>query len=190
MTATPENDDDLTPEASRHTPPSNANKPNATSDETPHGVFARTRDGIGHARGAVVDAYASGRDRAADAYATAREKARAAGRSATDSLDTNPLAALLGGLALGAVIGALLPRTSREAKVLGAVGEKLQGAAREAADAAREAGRDKLAELGISHDHAREAIKSMIDGVIAAAASAGSAAMESARKPPSDDDKA
>ncbi len=179
MTATPVNDDDATPEV---------NRPN--NSDTAHSVLSRARDGIGHARGAVADAYASGRDRAADAYATAREKARAAGRSATDSLDTNPMAVLFGGLAIGAAIGALLPRTERETKVLGAVGEKLQGAAREAAGAAREAGRDKLAELGISHDHARDAIKSMIDGVIAAVGSAGAAAVDATRKTPSDDGKA
>ncbi len=190
MTATPDNDDDNTPEARRPTSSNDGDTANAASGGTTHGVFTRARDGIGHARGAVADAYASGRDRAADAYATAREKARSAGRSATDSLDTNPMAAVVGGLALGAVIGALLPRTEREAKVLGAVGDKLHAVAREAADAAREAGRDKLAELGISHDHARDAIKSMIDGVIAAAGSAGTAAMDATRKTASDDRKA
>jgi len=190
MTATPDNDDDATPAASRPIPLNGSSTAGTASDETGHGVLARARDGIGHARGAVADAYASGRDRAADAYATAREKARAASHSATESLDTNPMVALLGGLALGAVIGALLPRTEREVKVLGAVGDKLHDAAREAADAAREAGRDKLAELGISRDHARDTIKSIIDGLITAAGSAGAAAMDSARKTPLDDGKA
>lgn len=190
MTATPDNDDDLIPEAGRPTTSSDESKAGAASSDSTSGAFARARDGIGHARGAVADAYASGRDRAADAYATAREKARAATHSATESLDSNPLGALLGGLALGAVIGALLPRTERENKVLGAVGDKLQGAAREAAGAARDAGRSKLAELGISGDHARDTLRSVIDGVIAAVSSASTAAMDTARKPPADDEKA
>ncbi len=188
MTATPDNDD-TAPTAAHHAIRDGIDNARSQVNEATHKAIARTKDGLDQARGAVADAYASGRDRAADAYATAREKARTAGRSAADSLDSNPMAALLGGLAIGAIVGALLPRTEREAKVLGAMGEKLQGAAREAADAAREAGRDKLAELGLNRDHARDAIKSIIDGVIAAAGTAGSAAIERARKSQSDDDK-
>ena len=158
MTANPDKDDDAAP--ARHA----------------------IRDGIDHARSAVADAYANSRDRAADAYATAREKARVAGRSAAEGLESNPMAALLGGLAIGAMVGALLPRTEREAKMLGAASEKLHGAAREAVDAAREAGREKLSELGLDRDHARDAIKSLLDGVIAAVGTAGTAAMDTARK--------
>jgi len=151
MTANPDKDDDAAP--ARHA----------------------IRDGIDHARSAVADAYANSRDRAADAYATAREKARVAGRSAAEGLESNPMAALLGGLAIGAMVGALLPRTEREAKMLGAASEKLHGAA-------REAGREKLSELGLDRDHARDAIKSLLDGVIAAVGTAGTAAMDTARK--------
>jgi hypothetical protein len=159
-------------------------------NETARGAYARTRDGIDQARGAMSDAYAAGRDRAADAYASAREKARSAGRSAADTLDGNPMAAVLGGIAIGAAIGALLPRTRRESKVLGAVGEKLHGAAHEATEAAKAAGRDKLAELGISQDKAREVMKTLLDGLIATVGTAGTAAVDSARKARGDTDKA
>ncbi len=151
-------------------------------NEAAHSAYTRTKDGLEQARGAVSDAYAASRDKASDAYATAREKARSAGRSAAQGIDTNPMAALLGGLAIGAAIGALLPRTERESKVLGAVGEKLHGAAHEASEAAKAAGRDKLAELGISQDKAREVMKSLLDGAIAAIGTAGTAAVDSARK--------
>jgi hypothetical protein len=144
-------------------------------NEAARGAYTRTKDGIDQARGAVSDAYAAGRDRAADAYATAR-------RSAADGIEANPVAVLLGGLAVGAVIGALLPRTDRESKVLGAVGDKLHGAAHEATQAARAAGRDKLAELGISQDKARDVMKTLLDGLIAAAGTASSAAVNSTRK--------
>jgi ElaB/YqjD/DUF883 family membrane-anchored ribosome-binding protein len=173
MTATPDNDDHVSPAA--------ADLLHA-GGEAAHRVLARTKDGLDQARGTVADAYASSRDRATDAYATAREKVRAAGHSATETLDSNPVAVLLGGLVIGAVIGALLPRTGQESKALGAVGEKLHGAAREAADAAREAGRSKLAEFGISRDQARETIKSLFDGLIAAAGTAGTAALDRAQK--------
>lgn len=146
-----------------------------------HDVAERTRDGIDQARDAVNDAYASTRDRASQAYASAREKARSAGQTAADGLEGNPLVVLAGGIAIGAVIGALLPRSEREAKVLGEVGERVRSATREAIEAAKDAGRDKLDELGLNRDHARDTMKSLIDGVIAAAGSAGTAAVERAR---------
>jgi ElaB/YqjD/DUF883 family membrane-anchored ribosome-binding protein len=181
MTANPDSESEDTT-AARHAIRDGIDNARAHVNDAAQSALTRTKDGLEHARGAVSEAYSSSRERAAGAYATAREKARSAGRSAADGMDQNPLAALLGGLALGAVIGALLPRTEREGQLLGAAGEKIRGAAREAGSAAREAGQEKLAELGISRDHARDTIKSLLDGVIAAAGHAGSAAVESARK--------
>src|ERR1700756_3398703 len=102
MTATPDNDD-TAPTAAHHAIRDGIDNARSQVNEATHKAIARTKDGLDQARGAVADAYASGRDRAADAYATAREKARTAGRSAADSLDSNPMAALLGGLAIGAI---------------------------------------------------------------------------------------
>lgn len=153
------------------------------ASDAAHAALERTKDGLEQARDIVVDAYGSSREKAAEAYAAARERAKTAGKSATEGLETNPIAALIGGIAVGVVIGALLPRTERETQALGVVGEKLQGAAREAADAAKDAGRDKLAELGLSREQARDTVKSLLDNILAAAASAGTAAFESARKP-------
>lgn len=136
-----------------------------------HGAVERTRDGLDQARSSV-----------SDTYATVLDKVQGAGKSAGQGLESNPLAALLGGIAIGAAIGALLPRTEREAQVLGAVGERVRAAANEAVEAAKGAGRDKLDELGLSKDHARETMKSLLDGVIAAAGSGATAALDSARK--------
>jgi ElaB/YqjD/DUF883 family membrane-anchored ribosome-binding protein len=146
-----------------------------------HSAGERTKDGIDQARGAVSDAYASGRDKAVEVYEGAKDRARAAGKSAADGIEHSPLAAVLGGVALGVVIGALLPRTQREAQVLGSVGEKLQGLAKEAVSAARDAGQEKLDELGLSKDKARDTAKSLIDAVIAAAGSAGTAALDTTK---------
>ena len=49
----------------------------------------------------------------------------AATARATETLDTNPLGVLAGGLALGAIAGALLPRTDREKELMRPVGAKL-----------------------------------------------------------------
>jgi len=141
------------------------------------GSLDRTRETLG-------DAYTSGREKATEVYSAAREKAKAASKSTADGLDTNPIAAVIGGLAIGAVVGALLPRTEREARTLGAAGSKINDAAREAAGAARDAGKAKLAELGLSPEKARESIHSLIDGALSAATSAGSAAVEKARARP------
>ncbi len=152
------------------------------ASEVAHAALERTKDGLEQARDIVAETYQTSREKAADAYSAARETAKTAGRTATQGLDSNPLAALLGGLVVGVALGALLPRTERESQALGAVGEKLHGAAREAADAAKSAGRDKLAELGLSREKARETAKTLLDDVIAAIGTAGGAALESARK--------
>ncbi len=178
MTATSENHDP----AARPSIRDGIDDARIKASDATHAALARTKDGIEQARDVVADAYETSREKAAEAYAAAREKAKAAGKTATESLETNPIAALIGGIAVGVLIGALLPRTEREAQALGAVGEKLQGAAREAAEAAKEAGRDKLAELGLSREQARDTVKTLLDNVIAAAGTAGSAALESARK--------
>ena len=158
----------------------------AKANKAAHTAIERTKDGLEQAKETVSDAFSTSREKASEAYAAAREKARTATQSARESatggLESNPVTALLGGLALGAVIGALLPRTERETKVLGAVGEKMRGAAGEAIEAAKGAGREKLDELGLSRDHARETMKSLLDGAIAAAGSAGIAALDSAKK--------
>src|SRR5688572_4118714 len=67
---------------------------------------------------AARQAFESARERTAAAYATARERAgsayETAGRKTSQGIDSNPVAAVVGGLAIGALVAALLPRTSRE----------------------------------------------------------------------------
>jgi hypothetical protein len=98
------------------------------------------------------EAYETARQKTVALYGTARENATSAyettRRQATETIDTYPLAAVIGGFALGALVAGLLPRTERENQTLGPIGGKINDAAREAAFAARDAGRDKLDELG------------------------------------------
>ena len=58
-----------------------------------------------------------------------------------------PLIALAGGLAVGAVVAALLPRSERERQLMSGVGEKVADRARDAAETAREATVARLAEF-------------------------------------------
>lgn len=128
------------------------------------------------------DAYDQGRERAVEAYDAARERAIEAKAKAKDGIDTNPLLALGGGLALGALIAVLLPKTKAEERVLGNAGRKITGTAREAASAAKEAGREKLAELNITRDAGANAVQSLLDGLRDAAKSSGQAALGTVRK--------
>jgi ElaB/YqjD/DUF883 family membrane-anchored ribosome-binding protein len=100
----------------------------------------------------AVEAYDQARDRAAGAYDSARDKAWSAGRRATDTLKEAPLVALGAGIAAGALIAALLPSTRRERDLLKPYGAKVTGAARDAANAARKVGSEKLQELGLMPD--------------------------------------
>ena len=117
---------------------------------------------------------ASARERAIDAYDSARERAR-------EGVDGSPLLALGGGLAIGALLATLLPRTRTEERLLGPVGGRITDTARTAADAAKEAGREKLAELNITRDAGRGAVQSLVDGITEAARTSGKAAVEAAR---------
>ncbi|MEA3063615.1 MAG: hypothetical protein QOJ27_43 [Sphingomonadales bacterium] len=137
----------------------------STTDDRPASASANSKgagtdenDGGGRTA-AARQAFESARERTAAAYATARERAgsayETAGRRAGEGIDSNPVAALVGGLAIGAIVAALLPRTSREDELLGSVGRKINDSAREAGRAAREAGRGQLDELGLSKDGLR-----------------------------------
>lgn len=92
------------------------------------------------------------RQRALDAYDAARETASSAGRRATGAIEDSPLVVLGAGIAAGALVAALLPTTRRERELLAPYGSKVTGAARDAADAARNAGSQKLQELGLMPD--------------------------------------
>lgn len=115
------------------------------------------------------DAYDSARTAAVDAYDAARDKAALAGKKTGDGIDEAPLIALAGGLAVGVLLAALLPRTEREDKLLGPIGEKITGGAKNAVEAAKEAGRDKLAELNLTRDAGTSALEQIIRGVSDAA---------------------
>lgn len=116
----------------------------------------------------------STRERAIDAYDSAREQAR-------EQVGGSPLLALGGGLALGALVGALLPKTKAEERMMGKVGSRITTSARDAYDAAREAGREKLTELNITRDAGAGAVQSLIDGLGEAARSSGQAAADAVR---------
>jgi hypothetical protein len=111
----------------------------------------------------------------------AGDAARKARARAADSVDTYPVAALVGGLALGAVLGALLPRTRQEEELLGSFGDAINQRARNAATAALDAGQARAEELGISKDAAGKQVGKLIESIAQVAESAGTAAVDAVR---------
>jgi hypothetical protein len=73
---------------------------------------------------------------------------------------------------VGAVAGALIPRSERETELLGPVGSKIGQAAAEAAKAARDAGKH---ELGILTEN-KSPMEAIVDKALGAVSAAGSAA--------------
>jgi len=134
------------------------------------------------ARVAANDAYGAARTKLHDAYAGARDTASAASQRTAETVSEAPLAVIAGGLALGALAGALLPSTRRETELLGPVGEKINDAAKIAASAARAAGIAKLDELGINRDNAKAQVDRLVSAVTEGATTAGSAAADTIRK--------
>ncbi|MGL5839899.1 MAG: hypothetical protein ACRCY3_15505, partial [Sphingorhabdus sp.] len=87
-----------------------------------------------------------------------------------------------GGLALGAIIGMLLPKTEQEKKVLGKAGKKINDTAKRAANAAKDAGKAKVSEVGLDADAIRVQFRNLVDKASEAVKAAGKAAAEETRK--------
>ena len=116
----------------------------------------------------------SRRQRAIEAYGNARNRA-------SESLDEAPLIALAGGLAAGALIAALLPRTRTEERLVRPYANRAKETARSAAKAAKDAGRGRLDELGLTKDKGKDAVRSIIDGAREAVRASAQAASSSVR---------
>jgi len=114
------------------------------------------------------------RQRAIEAYGNARTRAG-------DALDEAPLIAIAGGLAAGALIAALLPRTRTEERLVRPVAKRAKETARSAAQAAKDAGNARLSELGLTPDKGKDAVRSLIDGAREAARASAQAAASSVR---------
>lgn len=152
-----------------------------TIKDTAGNAGAFISDKAGAAKVAVGDALTSAKDRADQALGTAKTSAVQARQKTSDGIDANPVAALIGGLALGALAAAVLPRTRKEDELLGDIGGRINETARGAAQAAQAAGRDKLDELGINKDAALGKAKELAQAVGDVARDSASAATASVK---------
>lgn len=116
----------------------------------------------------------SPRQRAIEAYEGARDRA-------ADTLGQAPLLALAGGIAAGALVAALLPRTDAETRLVRPTARRVKKTARAAIEAARDTGTQRLDELGISRKKGEETIRTLLDGLTDAAKASASAAADAVR---------
>jgi hypothetical protein len=95
----------------------------------------------------AADAYSTARERTSAAFGSARETASRAGQRTSQRIESNPVAAIVGGLALGGILAWVLPKTQRETEALGSVGHKLTDTAKQAAQTALDAGKQQVNEI-------------------------------------------
>jgi hypothetical protein len=116
----------------------------------------------------------SSRGRAIRAYEETR------GRAA-DTLGQAPLLALAGGLAAGALIAALLPRTEAETRLVGPTARRVKNSARAAAEAARDTSKQRFEDLGFTREQGAKQLNNFLDGVRDTAKASADAALEAVR---------
>ena len=115
------------------------------------------------------------RQRAIEAYESARDRA-------ADTLGEAPLLALAGGIAAGALIAALLPRTEAETRAIRPTARRVKDTARAALSAAKETGTQRLDELGLSREKGEQTIRDLLGSVTEAAKASANAALDATRK--------
>ena len=143
----------------------------------------------------VASAYGSGREKVETAAKTARAtsakavdttktRVRQTASKTGQALEDNPVVAVLGGLALGAIAAVLLPKTKRETDLLGKTSNTIRATASSAAKAARDAGKGQLDALGLNSSAARDQLRTVIEKIGQAATTASKAATDAVRKKP------
>lgn len=156
-------------------------------------VRETAKDGLATARIKASGKTAAAREKAAQTHEKGREAAARGVQQSRDlannvvirtgdGIDKNPLAIVLGGIALGAIVGALLPTTEREKKVMGKTGKKLNKKAKEMAKAAKAAGKQQVDSLGLNGDAVREQFRDLVSKAALAVKAAGEAAKAEAAK--------
>jgi ElaB/YqjD/DUF883 family membrane-anchored ribosome-binding protein len=128
------------------------------------------------------EAFDKSKSAAARGVRSSKKIATKAVEKSSDTIDKNPIAMVLGGLAIGVIVGALLPKSEREKKILGKTGKKLNDKAKAVAGAAKNAGKEKIDSLGINSESARDQFHDLVGKATEAVKAAGKAASDAARK--------
>lgn len=148
-------------------------------------ALSSASEALGTARERAGEALTTARDRAGEAIDTARDRAAEALDSAkvraSDAVNDTPLLVLGAGIAVGAVLAALLPRTRTEDQLVKPTADRVKDSARAALSAARETGSQKFSALGDSNREAGGGIGGLVDGLADLARSSATAAVDAVR---------
>ena len=145
-------------------------------------VRGKAEQALSTGRAKAEEALETSRARARETAAATRERARVAAQKTSEQLEGNPLAAVAGGLVIGAIIAAALPRTARETKLAGPVGRGVRKTAKAATKVAGDVAKAELVALGLTSDAARQTARELAGKIGKAATTAGTAAAKSVRK--------
>jgi ElaB/YqjD/DUF883 family membrane-anchored ribosome-binding protein len=156
--------------------------PSGSIKATATAAKGRATEAAARAKTKATDAADRAKAKAGEAADKARIQAKKARDNAKTGVDSNPLAAIAGGIAVGAIIAGLLPRTATEDRAVGKVGTRIRTSARDAVNTAKENARTQLDELGLNADSAREKLGGLAGKVAKAATAVGTAAAEAATK--------
>ncbi|VAW03238.1 hypothetical protein MNBD_ALPHA04-94 [hydrothermal vent metagenome] len=140
---------------------------------------ARAAELLGQGREIVTE-------RAAATTAATKEAARNAAEKSSETIAKNPFTVVAGGIALGALVAALLPKSKVEQKYVSGAGKKITGTAKTAFEAAKETGQEQIESLGLNSDSLREQFKDLFGKAIEAAKSAANAAGDAVKNEKSD----
>lgn len=128
------------------------------------------------------EGFEDAKSRAGAVYDNARDKAAETAHRTAEAAEANPLGVVAGGIALGALVAAVLPRSARERELLAPVGKRVTAAATAAIAAAKAAGKEELDSMGLTPGAAKGQVKSLLQGLGQAAKSAGKAAADAGRE--------
>jgi hypothetical protein len=124
------------------------------------------------------------------------EKTRAAANKALDktmdgardatarvakSIDTDPLPVIVGGLAIGVLAGALIPRSDRETAMLAPIGKRIKDTTGGAIKAAKNVGVEEFGALGLSKSALNDQAGKLVGNILKALATAGIAAVAASK---------
>ncbi|RDE05113.1 hypothetical protein [Sphingomonas aracearum] len=153
--------------------------------------MADTQNTAAKPKGASQADAASKKDTLGRAVTDAREQASLAARRTVEAIEANPLPAVVGGLAVGVIAGALLPRAQQERQLLAPVGRKLASTTKDAVAAAKDSGRAELGALGLTRDSASQHGSQVAQNVLRAVIAASTAALAASKaaNPPAEGSK-
>ena len=140
------------------------------------------REKMSESKARAASLLGEGREKAAESVAATREAAKKAVARSEETIANSPLAIVAGGAALGILIGMLLPKSKAEGKYVGGAGRKINETARTAYQAAKDASRDQIGEMGLSGDNMRAQFKDLFGKAIEAAKTAMAAAQDAVKE--------